>query len=42
MPTLLEVFPNPDALLALAPEELAEAILPLAAQGRQNITEVCP
>ena len=38
MATLLALFPDPEVLLALAPEELAEAILPLAANLRQNNT----
>lgn len=36
MPTLLELFPDPETLLALSPEELAEAILPIASSMRQN------
>lgn len=36
MTSLLEMFPDPQVLLALAPEDLAEAVLPLAASLRQN------
>jgi uncharacterized protein (TIGR02391 family) len=45
MPSLLELLPDPDVLLALAPEELARSLLRLVvekrgANGRFHLTEV--